>query len=652
MGQILIPRPPQENPHWPLPHDYEDLTQEGQRKARVNTCSLWKGPFSSMDERMRLTSASWNFFDRWYLWPDEEGDFDPLFYDQPPLAPPEGHFLMDRVWATSPFSVIAAPRGFAKSSKIRRVILPCLLTQDGYGQIYATSSDSNASFTGNVIRNQLISNPRIISDFSKEMRTGRIVPRRGEAPFGVENIQIGNHAWLQCLSVKSRQRGRRPRVYWLDDPEYDGSQSTSLETLRTDTYVFLFKVVIPMLMQKGSMLRWAGTYISKRHLLWHAMETVIDPKGRRRSRNPVFDHWTRVFIDLIVEEEGKEPRSSWPEMWPLTEEDIGKDESLQGRMSIERMKEVMGHSVFMAEMRGRPGEGNDCFFPDLKEETHGYRFIKGGDPKEGPRTSHVTVEWENIQGETCRELMRDLLDRSWLFMTVDTSFTSRSDSDWKVCCVMGVTSENVLFVWDIWSGKTTEDVLVNKCFEMADRWKVPVIYPEVVKQSIALYHTLDSMSKQRATEMVGVSHIPRIVPLKVGMMSKTGKIGALKPRFDHGLVKLPLFLSMDPHWLHLFDQLAGFNPEALDGGLAHDDHLDALSMSGLILKGRKGRSEETEEREIVPLEEMRKGNMYHESGMPYVFMVDWTKVPPGAMQALVEQGDMNVECGTPGKSIA
>jgi phage terminase large subunit-like protein len=204
-----------------------------------------------------------------------------------------------------------------------------------------------------------------------------------------------------------------------------------------------------------------------------------------------------------------------------------------------------------------------------------------------PRESATLINWKGLDGETKK--MPDLrfpLKESWVFMTVDTSWTATGDSDFKVATVMAATPDNELFVLDIWGAQCDENTLIKNIFEIADKWRVPSIHPEVVRQSIALYQNLDSLVKQRATEMFGVAHMPKIVPLKVGMISKSARIGALQFRFENGLIKFPLERRMDRHWTNLFDQIEQFNPEVADGGLAKDDHIDTISMSGNILKGR------------------------------------------------------------------
>lgn len=142
-----------------------------------------------------------------------------------------------------------------------------------YTILYATSTNDNAKGTGQSIKDQFQNNSRIHDDWSEEFNEGRIIPRRGEAPFGTELMQLRNGSWLRCISSESRQRGGRPRRYILDDPEYDPRASTSMSVLRSYMDSLLFKVVLPMVMRAGCGVDWLATFVSRRHYAWHALQT-------------------------------------------------------------------------------------------------------------------------------------------------------------------------------------------------------------------------------------------------------------------------------------------------------------------------------------------------------------------------------------------
>jgi hypothetical protein len=86
VGVIRIPKqaliiPSTDNPRYPLPPDYEELSTEGQRLARVNACLQTDTP--------RASALSWNFFRNYYLMPDPASGYDPMFYKNILPSPPQ-----------------------------------------------------------------------------------------------------------------------------------------------------------------------------------------------------------------------------------------------------------------------------------------------------------------------------------------------------------------------------------------------------------------------------------------------------------------------------------------------------------------------------------------------------------------------------------
>lgn len=608
----------------PLPADYASLTEDGQRLARLNAARQWLLPTDDLKQRSIDFIASLNFFEKYYLWPDEEADFNPLFFDDLPVATPLGHYSIYKEWATSKSSLVVAPRGFAKSSCIRKSMLLQMLTRPAFSFIYATSSHDNAQQTAQIVKSQLTDNKRIFDDFAPDFPENRIVPRRGEASFGLEMMYLKNGSWLRSISASSKQRGGRPRCYVLDDPEYDAKASTSMSVLRDYVETLLFKIILPMLMRPDTSVRWLATFVSRRHYAWHAMQTEQTGEGPR-AQDPRFEFWSRMLLDAEYEKDGT-MHSCWPEMWPLTRVEKKANPKLKGRISLEEIKERLGTSVYLAEYRGRPGESGENFFPVLNRDAHGW-WLEEPDMEYGiqPYNSKAVLCWSDKEG-TRRRPIGEFLQQSRLFMAIDTSFTHGSDSDYKVATVMAATPENCMFVLDMWAGKTPESELVKNVFRMADKWRVPTIHPEVVRESASLYQQLESLVRQRATEMTGTTHLPRVVPLRVGMMQKEGKISTLQFRFEHGLIKLPMWLRMEKPWRELFDQIEQFNPEAKNGGLAHDDHLDTVSMSTIIMRFRIPTVGGQDGEKTSSLELLKTGTLLDGNGIPILANLDFNRL--------------------------
>jgi len=621
---------------YPLPKDYEELTVEGQRQARVNACKLWSTKGRTPAEIGEAFVAGMQFFDLWYLCPDHSMDFDPLFYDDDPLETPTFHYDIQRMWATSQRNIVIAPRGSAKSFLVRKSCLFRMLSRPMFSILYATSTNDNAKGTGQALKDQFQNNRRIWDDWAEEFPSKRIVPKRGEAPFGTELMHLKNGSWLRCISAESRQRGGRPRRYVLDDPEYDPRASTSMSLIRQYMDNLLFKVVLPMVMRSGCGVDWLATFVSRRHYAWHALQTKQDNSGTKVAQDPRFNLWSRMIVRAAYEEEDGSVISCWPDMWPATKEEKDKLPDAGDRVSLEEIREIIGTPNFLAEYMARPGEGEDIFFPNLEEDKHGWWFEKVDDLLDtNPRESTTLICWYEDK-ELRQEEMKSFLKTVRLFMTVDTSYTASKDSDFKVVCLMGCNSQNELFVLDLWSKQCQEQDLVKECFAMADKWKCPTIHPEVIKQGLSLYYNLDSIVKTRASEMIGTSHLPGIKKMHPGQLDKAAKIASLSLRFEHGKIKLPLWNRRKGEWRRLFDQIEQFNPDAADGGLQHDDEIDCVCMSQFVLKGRLQSHLNRQEDQKTPLERIQNGSFEDDNGTPYAHMLDLSKIPAEDILELIE----------------
>lgn len=629
-----IVRIPVSSPLYPLPEDYEELTREGMRQARVNGLRQWQLPGSNAF-RGDAFVACLRFFDLWYLWPDPDVDFDPMFYDMDPMPSPVCHFDMAKQWAVQRASISIAPRGVGKTFDIRKACMMRLLTAWMYSIWYATSTADNAKATGMALRDQFENNRRINDDWGPEFPKERVAPKRGERTFGNDYFQLMNGAWMRCISSESKQRGGRPRRYVLDDPEYDEKNATSMQVIRDYMTRLLFKVVLPMLMRPGCGVDWVATFVSRRHYAWFAMQTEAIKGGKLVAKDPRFNMWSRMVIKAAYEKEGV-IHSCWPEMWPATieeKEERGLDECI----SLEEIRAMIGEPNFQAEYMANPGVGDDIFFPQLTEEKHGYELINidPREPRIPPRESRTRLRWYSTAREEWDEIELREIVRQWrLFMCLDASFTANRDSDRKTAMVMAVNDENDLFALDLWSDQCHEPTQCEMSLKMADGWWVPVMWPETLRGGASLYNNLYSMVSTRLSQDMGVHHVPAVKKLNPGTIEKEAKIASLQSRFNMGKVKLPLS-DPAPCWVRLRNQIDEFNPEAKDGGLEKDDELDTLSMAMWVMRGRLSKAMVRDEpNPPTVMERLLSGEVTDENGNALGLGVDWTRVPASDIAAL------------------
>ena len=634
------------NPLYPLPPDYEQLTKQGKRQARVNACRQWLVPDVDPEVIARRRIRSTWFFDTYYLHPDNDEKFNSGFYDDDPLPTPQIHWDMSRQWALYRMNVTKAPRGCAKSTHCRKDMLMCMISAPLYSFVYATSSHDNAKHTGQIIRDQCYANSRIQDDFSPEYGVDTMKPTRGAKSTGIEYFYVNNGSWLRCVSAESRLRGLRPRRFRLDDPEYDEKASSQLQVFRDYMDRLVFKLAIPMVLRGNSGIDWVGTFVSKRHYLWHAMMTQ-QVGGLERAVDPRFDHWARLSINAAYEAADGTLKSVWEEMWPSSIESK-RAKGWNDKISIEEMPSIMGSSAFNAEMMGRPGDSGDQFLEfDPSPVGKQAWWLDNVDPETysiSPRQSTADICWQDPKSKTVvKKPLQKFLEDSRLFITVDTAFSENSTSDRRVCTLMAHHPGNILFVMDMWSDRKTDAILEAKSFEMADRWRCPVIHVEVVKESFKLYKRFVSTLQTRLTEQMAVGFVPAVKPLRIGTMTKIEKIETLDIRFEHGLIKLPIFRrpSHAPT-ARLLDQIESFNPEAGGGGLDKDDEIDTVSMSLFILRSNAVRKSLVDDSEKNVLELLEKG-VTEIHGMPIIGGLPLEMIPPSVIAKASMHDESNTE---------
>lgn len=604
------------NPLYPLPHDYLSLTRDGARLARVNALKQWLLPSESKEVLAGDKIAALRFLDSYYLMPDESSNFDPGFYDATPLPTPYFHYLLMAYGAMYPQSLAIAPRGAAKTSVFRKECILELLTRPRWSHVYATSTGENAKSTAEAVRAQFSSNSRIFDDFTPESEfNGRIIPQRGVKTFGNSFFFINNGSWMRVVSSKSRLRGIRPFIFDLDDPEYDPSASTSTDLLRMYMDELIFKIALPAVMRANAGIRWRGTFVSRRHYLYHAWMT----DALNNPIDPRFGDWARLFVPMCFDETDPSTKevqriSCWPERWADNEEQKKKLNLSPQVPTIADVERRVGRAVFLSEYMGRPGESDDGFFPNLyspeKMESFGY-WYEGVDDlfSTEPWRSNTFICYHH-NGELTRVPLVEFCRRSRLFLTVDSAYTENPDSDDKVATVLAyVPNTNLLFVLDGWaSNKFKVPRLCNEAIGLAVKWRAPVIHVETVKESLVVYSTLQQMIQTRASELVvgKTPFLPGVVKFKPTSHRKEDRIVAsLSYRFEHNLIKFPWLPDSKlplrhsnacAIWGKLHTQVSEFNPNAENGGLAHDDCIDTVSMGGSIIRGKHLRPRQPDEK--------------------------------------------------------
>lgn len=660
MNIVRIPTPPQGNLRYPLPADYDELTTDGQRLARVNACRQWLLT-GTEDERAEARVASLHFFDKYYLWPDPDNNFDPYFYDDVPAESPDLHWDLVRDFATFALNTETLPRGAAKSTLVRKDIALVTISRPAYSTVYATSSHDNAKMTGQILRDTCYDNPRVLEDWSPEY--GRLKPVRGESPTGVEFFYLENNSWIRCVSIESKLRGLRPRRFRLDDPEYDPKASTSMILIRQYMEEAIFKVILPMVMRGNCGCDWLNTFVSKRHYAYSVMEQVLGPDGILRAKDARFGFWNRRVvraeydIPSTIDPAVTRRVSFWPDMYPLTRADalaiVTANPTRARPRSLEEIREMIGASNYNSEYLASPGDDGTQFFPTPEPTKHGWEWdTTDASTAEEPWKSAGTIKWTDKDGKTQLQAATDFIRSHRLFLTADTSYTQNATSDYKVATVMAINYQtNLLFVLDMWSGQCSENELVRQILKLAYKWRVPTLHPELVRESISLYEGLDNAIRTKMHHEMGMTDWAPGVQKdnKPGNDNKEAKIASLQFRFDTGLIKLPLWRT-DPPFQRLWDQILEYNPSVEGGGVPHDDELDTIAMSRKIIRGRHS-SQPIDVPRTETFEEMRARGVTDYKGLKIGLGINWDKADPALINQLLSEADTH-DNRKPGDSLA
>lgn len=611
------------NPFFPLPSDYNLLTTEGQRQARVNTGRLWLLP-GSIAERIEWKLASFHFFDMYYLTPDHEVGFNPMFYDMDPLPHPPMHDSILAQWATSRLGASVAPRGGAKTVLCSADMLQGIVTCPGYSYIYAASTHENTKIVGQRVKTQVQFNDRLWVDYGPEFPDGRITPKRGEATFSTTFFMLRNNSWLRCISAQGKQRGGRPRQYRLDDAEYDPKKSTSMSVLREYMEELIFKIALPMVMRQGAALHVIGTMVSRRHYIYQ----LLQPPGP--ETDPRLRYWDRMLIPAEYELDG-EHVSCWPEMWPVTVAErlrlAENQPEYHNRASLEEVRKLVGDPIYRAEYLNAPGDPGTAYFGELNVQKHGWWLEKVDDKVETePHASTADMCWYE-EKQVRRVKLSEFVTYARLFLTADTSDTDGPSSDPKAWVMLAATPNNDLFVLDVWSRRCNENDLVKSTFKAVDRWHCPSMHPETIRRGHSIFAAMSHIVATRAKDMAGTAHLPAVAKLNPGVVTKSDKIASLRFRFDHGKIKLPLWNRMNAEWRPLFTQITDFNPESNNGGLQNDDLIDCVAMSQFVLKGRVHRSLSQAEQPLSAVDRMKRGELHDQvTGLPIAYGIDWNNL--------------------------
>lgn len=460
------------NPWHPLPSDYPDLTRDGQRQARLAVLKDQSTPEKYV--------TAWKFFRNMYLKPQGELWFPRGFHESPLF-----HEQGVRDAETYLFNALEAPRGGAKSKAwVKEQILLKLLTRPFYSMTLCKATDRLVQDDLSELRIQISENPHILHDF------GELKPKRGSnRPWSGHIIHLLNDARLYGFSTGARQRGSRPSMYYLDDPEFDPETDTEERRalLREQMEVYLFRVVLPML-EPGCRIFWAGTFLDRRAFLWHAIMDD-DPRFARWNRRA----YTACRFD---EASGTVTDSIWPSHWTV--------EWLEARRA------EIGDAAFQAEYCANPISSEDRILK-VDPVKNGYEIDLGPTNISDQNAPHplgpgakVTYFYmkkrvgDTPQWQTQTASAQDHFGSMYKVALVDYAQSLQKWADYSCVAIVGFDHWNTLWLLDMWLRRVPEDIFYDMVVKFGAAWSVKAIGVE----SVALQKRLPEAVENRWRDLM------------------------------------------------------------------------------------------------------------------------------------------------------
>lgn len=571
------------NPHWPLPPDYHARSHDAeyQRVARVNAASLWRLRDATREEAV----ASWAFFREYYLLADDEGGFNPGFYDPPVKPPAAGHYQLLGWLHEHDFIAVGAPRHWAKSTTKRSIFLHRIVTGHYYKITSVVAKEDFGITEMHYIRSQLEDNERILADFGEQR------PAKGSGIWNMHAVILVNRCEYRILSVEGKKRGTRGHLNVCDDIEFDDDYKSRGPAVLQKLKEELLRVIVPM-GGKGSKILLLGTMVSKQSLHYQIVCTEDDKRFTSRANGGL---WFKINIPAF----DAQGRNAWADQY--TPE------------YIHEKRTSMGESFFRTEYMGDPRSEEDSpFSVDQRCE-----YTVGGvhpacDLLAAPLTHAASVSpGSGSFGDAVSKMHR--------IMCVDYAEGLTTAHDYSAITVCGLDKDDVLWVLDCWHGRVRTPKLADKIWELASRWRVRTIAVEAVAAQIEVFRAVKQHIFLKAGD---TDWTPLVWPLKYpANLSKGDRISTLEWRFNQGRIKFPTPQSVVGHksFPVLMQQVRDFTPDLR--GLATDDLVDSLAMHQIALKSATPHRD-SPKREINPIDRILAGELHVPgTSIPWASMV-------------------------------
>ena len=524
-----MPLPPKEdNPNYPLPVDYQKLSEPAKREARVQACTSWQDPERPTEIITDPTAFvdGFRFFKQYYRkgW---KGNKAKYFLESPAM-----HDEWIRKISNHKHVIITAFRDSGKTFVVGEELpLFLMVCRQNTVVTYTSSAEDLTLKQVRAVRMDIEQNGLLMADF------GDIKPpNQRSLKWTQSQIELMNGSAMIAVSADQAQRGitalsLRPNVQILDDWELD-SRLRNPE-LRSNAEDWLFDVFFPCAEQWSKRI-WVNTLLSIRS--WAMIAS--------RKEDKRFQGWHSAQYDLLEERDG-ELHSNWPQR--VTIEDAI---AMQG----DGNENIIGYgqAAFSKEFMNDPRSKSEEAFK-YDEKQHGFEI-------KGAGSGQMTCEWHGGVRN-----YDDLFAKSTRCIGLDLAM-GVAGGDYSAIVVCCLDTNGDLWVLDEYVEREPPVRTLAKVVQLADQWKTEFIATEKVHfEQLAIDMLNSELMHRRASGewSPDVNLIQRNSGKK-----KELRIMGMQYRFAGNSIKI------NTKCTNTVDQVTYFTPTG--GRLKYDDLLDAL----------------------------------------------------------------------------
>jgi len=575
-----------------LPSDYDELSKVDQRTARFKVLRSWydsKEPNVLVQDVEKLVKAVYLWVE-WYIKPAER-NVGTYFYRDPAHKYDmiRAAFGPPKVESEPSKTLITAPRGSTKTKTLIGQVVPMMVCCRPFTEILVSEiNEDRTNEETTAIQREFEENELIQADFGGK---GVLYPAscRGSVKWSPSRMDFIHHPKTMILgrSWASKQRGRHPTLWIIDDPE-DPTRPMNADERRV-FWTLLFRRGLPML-TRGGVFLWISTLILG-GCCHQAMQGELedDPELKNELADVRFDDWKMHNFDLLQFKDDGSVESLFPDHI-----------SVDGYYEKEKSH---GKRDAMAELRGIATAAGEFVFPRDKY-LHGYMHcIKEGYEYFLDLHTGEQMPWKKF------------VDSVYCGTAADIADTDKKESDFCAAVTCGVNHYKfpTFYVLDAYIKKTISDDLVWNTFVQAAEWRCE----KAAFEGGSIQNVVIRYASQYAKKLQDQGQVaPKIEAIINHRQGKVARILAtLRVLYAHRRIRFPVFGTVTdakgevhtsiehPHKLYLkrlLSQLDYFTDEGASGA---DDGPDALQMCIRLIGPNRGVERQEEDRNV---EEHRK----------------------------------------------